>query len=176
MNAVRVIAGLAFVAAATAYFVWSEWPSTAEPRRATPAARIVDGPAPALPEAAPHEPVVRVAVTSPVPAVLDEPTLMATLRRVGPGDPKQAIHLAREGNYRFPTSPDAAERSWFVAKSLAGLGRFEEAQDETRLLMQRFPGSPWAADAERHLLVYPLGQPSREEQQEWEEEEGRAAP
>jgi hypothetical protein len=101
---------------------------------------------------------------------------MAKLRALGPGDPKLAIHLAREGNYRFPTSPDAAERAWFVAKSLAGLGRFEEARDEALVMVQRFRGTPWAADAERHLLVYPLGEPSREERQKWEKEEAEALP
>ncbi|HEX6763812.1 MAG TPA: hypothetical protein VF103_00005 [Polyangiaceae bacterium] len=118
--------------------------------------------------------VTAVTVTAPTrppatePSPLDEPALMTKLRAFGPAEQEQAIRLARQGNLRFPTSPDAAERAWYVVKSLAGLGRFHEARDEARAMVGRFRGTPWAEDVERHALVYPLDQPSREEQQEWE--------
>jgi hypothetical protein len=32
-------------------------------------------------------------------------------------------------------------------------------------MVERYPDDPRALDVKRHLLVYPLGQPSREEQQ-----------
>jgi hypothetical protein len=35
-------------------------------------------------------------------------------------------------------------------------------------MVARFRGTSWAEDVERHLLVHPLDQPSREEEQEWE--------
>ena len=100
---------------------------------------------------------------------LDEPTLMTNLRAFGHTDHERAIRLAREGNIRFPTSRDAAERGWYVVKSLNGLGRFHEARDEARTMVARFRGTPWADDVERHTLVYPLDQPSREELQELEQ-------
>ena len=32
-------------------------------------------------------------------------------------------------------------------------------------MRERFPGTSWTEDVERHTLVYPLDQPSREAQQ-----------
>jgi hypothetical protein len=90
---------------------------------------------------------------------------MAQLRALGTTAPERALELARVGNALFPNTPDAAERAWFVVRSLDSLGRFHEARDEARRMVERYPGSSWAADVERHTLVYPLDQPSREEMQ-----------
>jgi len=95
----------------------------------------------------------------------DEAGLMARLEQLGLSDPAESIRLARLGDERYPNSPLAAQRGWVVAKSLVEQKRFPEAQEEARRLVAKYPGSPWAADVERHLLVYPLGQPSREQMQ-----------
>jgi hypothetical protein len=96
---------------------------------------------------------------------LDEVTLMTQLRGLVGTHPEQALTLARRGDTLFPDSSDAAERSWSAVKSLTELRRFHEAQAEARLMLERYPGTPWTDDAERHTLIYPLDQPSREEQQ-----------
>ena len=80
---------------------------------------------------------------------------MAKLNELGASDPAQALALAREGNRRFPHSGDAAERSVTICKSLAALGRFEEARDEARRLVRNYPDTPWALDVQRHLLTQP---------------------
>ena len=79
--------------------------------------------------------------------------------------PQQSLDLAREAKRRFGRSPDAPERDWIIVKSLVNLRRFHEARDEARALVATHPGSEWAQDVRRHLLVYPLDQPSREEMQ-----------
>ena len=93
-------------------------------------------------------------VPNPSPP-LTESALMAKLHALGASDPAQALALAREGNRRFPHSGDAAERGVTICKSLAALGRFEEAQDEARRLVQAYPDTPWALDVQRHLLSQP---------------------
>ena len=122
----------------------------------TTQARLVTPPAPAAAAAAP---------------ALDERSLMAVVRGLGAEDAEHALQLAREGNARFPNSPDAAERSWTIVKALTTLQRFHEARDEAQLTVQRYPGTTWAQDVERHLLVHPLDLPSREEQQQLDREE-----
>jgi hypothetical protein len=101
---------------------------------------------------------------------LEEPALMAKLRELTARDPESALRLAREANERFPNSQDAAERAWIVVKSLDNLKRFHEGQAEARIMVERYRGTSWAADVERHTLVYPLDQPSREEMQARERE------
>lgn len=95
----------------------------------------------------------------------DEAALMAKLRHLGNEAPLESLNLAREGTSRFRDSPDAPERAWFLVRALENLGRFHEARDEAKLIVKKYPGDPWALDVKRHLLVYPLDQPSREEQQ-----------
>jgi len=98
----------------------------------------------------------------------DEPGLMTQLRQLVDNAPGRTIELAREGQKRFPGSPDAPERSWMIAKALVSLGRFEEACGEARHLMRRSPENVWAIDAMRHLLLHPLDLPSRTRQQHWD--------
>lgn len=68
--------------------------------------------------------------------------------------------------------PDAAaaERALLTVRALVEAGAFHDARDEALSLVARFPGTPWAAEVERHLLSLPLDQPSREAQQELERE------
>lgn len=107
---------------------------------------------------------VHAAVLPPVVAMPhNEATLMDALRRSFVDKPLETLEAARDLERRYPDSPNAAERSWIEIRSLVNLGRFHEARDQARVLAQRFPGSEWAVDAQRHLLVNPLDYPSREE-------------
>lgn len=94
-----------------------------------------------------------------------EAELMSELRSLGPTDPERSLDLARAGNARFPTTAAAPERARIVVKSLVGLGRFHEARDDARRMLLAYPRTPEALDVERHLLVYPLDKPSREQMQ-----------
>ncbi|HVY40317.1 MAG TPA: hypothetical protein VHM31_20395 [Polyangia bacterium] len=116
-------------------------------------------PVPPPPPAEPPRPVA--ARPAPLAPLLTEIALMARLRKLGASDPAQALALAREGNRRFPSSGDAPERGVTICKSLAALGRFEEAQDEARRLVRKYPGTPWALDVERHLLTQPGSDPGQ---------------
>lgn len=119
---------------------------------------------------APPQPSARPPIIAPMrrdePTAMPEPQLMATLREMGGTAPQRSIDLAREGQRRFPNSADAAERDFIVVQSLVNLKRFHEAQDEARAMVRKYPDNQFALDAQRHLLVYPLDQPSREEMQE----------
>lgn len=84
---------------------------------------------------------------------------MAKLRDLGSTDLELSLRLAREGNERFPNSPDALERMWFVCKSLTGLGRSEEARAEALRMVQKYPGSSLTNDVQRHVLFAPKFDP-----------------
>ena len=84
--------------------------------------------------------------TAPPP--LDESTLMVRLRSVKDGDPAAAVDLAREGNRRFPDSPDAPERSSIAVHALAGQGRASEARGEAEDMVNRYPDSAWVREVE----------------------------
>ena len=90
---------------------------------------------------------------------MDEPALMNTLRELGDSAPADTLRMARAGNARFPDSPDAAERTWYICKSLVNLENFYEAREEARLMVQKYPGTPFTDDVERHLLTNPLDLP-----------------
>lgn len=89
----------------------------------------------------------------------NEETLMTTLRTLGDSAPERSLELARAAEQRFPASPDAAERSWYVCKSLVNLERFYDAREEARRMVSEYPGTSWATDVARHLLVNPPGLP-----------------
>jgi hypothetical protein len=111
-------------------------------------------PAPSAPE--PAEPaVVELAPTQPpapaasVPAApLDEGPLMVRLRHVQDQDPALAVELGREGNLRFPDSPDAPERASILIHALARLGRASEARGEAEDMVNRYPDSDWVREIE----------------------------
>lgn len=90
---------------------------------------------------------------------------MAKLRDLADADPRRSLRLAREGNLRFPGSPDAPERSWRIVKSLVNLQRFHAARDEAQAMVEQYPRTRWTLEVQRHLLVNPLDYPSREEQE-----------
>lgn len=99
------------------------------------------------------------------PPVLDEAALMTELRSLRAVAPEQALALARRGNEAFPNGKDGAERGWIIVRCLDDLRRFHDAQAEARAMREQYPGTSWTEDVERHTLVYPLDQPSREAQQ-----------
>lgn len=80
-------------------------------------------------------------------------------------DPEHALAYARDALARDPDSSLAPRYARSLVKALTGLGRFHEARDEARRIVERYRGTPEALDVERHLLVYPLDQPSREQMQ-----------
>jgi len=89
-----------------------------------------------------------------------EATIMQRLHAIGETEPSAALGLALEGNARFPASADAPERGWIICRSLVNLRRFSEAVAEARVVVERYPDTPWALDVERHLLVNPMSDPS----------------
>jgi hypothetical protein len=89
----------------------------------------------------------------------DEVSLMAKLRDLGSSDLELSLKLAREGNERYPDSPDAVERTWFVCKSLTGLGRSEEARAEALKMVEKYPGTSFTNDVQRHVLFAPQFEP-----------------
>lgn len=161
----RIAIGAGLLVAAV--LVYRHGHRNAEP----PAAPAADDQTAEAPAQAPSEPAVptpRAPAPSPAPpprrvqaAPPTEASLMATLRELDGPEPERALALAREGNRRFPNSDDAAERGSTICKSLAALGRFDEAQDEARRMVNLYPNTSWAADVQRHLLTQPLTDPSQ---------------
>jgi hypothetical protein len=127
----------------------------------TPSTAVPLAPTPVRPS--PAE-AIRVSV-SPAPSASKEVRSMAELRELRLRDPESARQLARRYNAEAPDSADAPERAWLIVRTLDDQRRFHEARDEALAMRQRYPGSSWTNDVERHVLVYPLDQPSREEQQ-----------
>jgi hypothetical protein len=81
----------------------------------------------------------------------DEAAIMAKLHEVKLSNPPLSLRLAREGNQRFPDSPDAPERAWFEARALVDMQRFDEAQELARAMGKLYPGTHWTEDVQRHL-------------------------
>ncbi|GEM_PF-2463732 len=166
MRALTKVSTLALFAAVLAsYALWGR--SGAPPRPTARAARAA-----AAPQVERPLPVARAAPPAPADAadaaddLADEAASMARLRQLWPTDPEAALALARAVEERHPDSPAAPERTWILIRALEARGRFHEARDEARRMLAAYPASPWSADVERHVLVYPLDQPSREETQE----------
>lgn len=74
---------------------------------------------------------------------------MAELRAVKERDAKQALELAREGNRRFPNSPESAERASIAIHALNELGFRSEARGEAEEMVNRYPDGPWVREVER---------------------------
>jgi hypothetical protein len=90
----------------------------------------------------------------------DEASLMSKLHDLGETNPALSLQLAREGNQRFPGSEQAPERGWIVCKSLVNMRRFEEARDEAKVMVEKYPDTTWTTDVQKHLLVNPLTHPA----------------
>lgn len=122
----------------------------------------------------PPAPVESTRVRTPLPVVEpppapkargDEPRSISELRTLRLTDPEAARRLAERYNAEAPDSADAPERAWIIVRTLDDQRRFHEAREAARAMVERYPGTSWTNDVERHTLVYPLDQPSREEQQ-----------
>jgi hypothetical protein len=138
---------------------------TRKPEVATPAPTEVAAPPTAPAEAqTPAHDAEAVATDARPPALtakelaamVNEAALMVRLHEIAETDPPLSLRLAREGNARFPHTPDAAERAFIVVKSLVDMTRFKEAQDEARKMLKDYPNDPHTLDVERHLLSNPL--------------------
>jgi len=162
--------------AAAAVLIWRARSTIPESPRAEtqpePAPRAAPAPSPSARRPIQPAPIGDVAPRRDEPRSPSEPALMAALRDVGGTAPERSIALARDGQRRFPNSADAPERAFIIVQSLVNLRRFHEARDAAREMVRKYPDNPFALDAQRHLLVYPLDQPSREEMQQ--QTEGRA--
>jgi hypothetical protein len=86
----------------------------------------------------------RVAVES-----LEEAQLMARLRELAEHDPQRAVAVAREGNRRFPDSPQAPERTSILIHALAEEGESMKARGEAEEMVNHYPDSDWVREIER---------------------------
>jgi hypothetical protein len=90
--------------------------------------------------------------SAPVPAAsatFDEAELMRELRSARGNDAALAVELAREGNRRFPASPDAPERTSILIHALSDQGLKSEARGEAEDMVNRYPDSRWVQEIER---------------------------
>jgi len=125
--------------------------TAAEPRQLAPIASVVAAPS-VQPRAAPSA-----APSSAKP--VDEASLLAKLHDLAASDPLLSLKLAREAVERFPDSPNAPEFEWNVVKALFNMHRIEEAKDEARIMLWKYPDNYYALDVEHHLLNHPPNPP-----------------
>jgi len=107
---------------------------------------------------APTAATARPAPPRPAPeqlAKLGEAVLMARLRKVAGSDPAAAVELAREGNRRFPDSPDAPERESILIHALAALDRPSEARGRAEFMVNHYPASTWVREIEAFTGAHP---------------------
>ena len=164
MRAVVKFVVLLGVAAVLCFALWPARRPAKTERKPALVAVAETAPEREEPPAVPRPPAVVVTASLPFAPVRaaplpNEETLMTTLRTLGDSDPERSLELARAAEQRFAMSPDAAERSWYVCKSLVNLQRFYDAREEARRMVSEYPGTAWATDVARHLLVNPPGLP-----------------
>jgi hypothetical protein len=107
-----------------------------------------------------HRPVPALPATPAVPApakpedreALDDTAILARLHDLAASNPEQSLRWAREALERFPSSAKAPEFEWNVVKALFNMGRLEDARDEARVMVRKYPDSDFTGDVERHLL------------------------
>ena len=90
---------------------------------------------------------------------LDEAALLAKIDELGPSNLPLTVELARDALARFPDSPRAPEFAMNLAKALLHMGRVEEAREEARLMLKKYPQSPFTREVEHHLLTNPPNPP-----------------
>jgi hypothetical protein len=130
--------------------------------RNQPSARLASGEVPRLRSGERNAPRSEIATSGMTrqAAVEREVSTMKRLHELAESDPATALGLAVSANVQFPGSADAPERGWLICRCLVNLGRFPEAVAAARVLREQYPDTPWALDAERHLLVNPMSDPS----------------
>jgi TolA-binding protein len=88
--------------------------------------------------------------------LLDESELMERLRKAQDTDDYMlSYELAREGQRRFPDSSNAPEIAAMVVKSLARQGKISEARAEAETMVNKYAGTSWAREVERHTGAHP---------------------
>jgi hypothetical protein len=112
-------------------------------------------PLPPLPATLATAPRLRVATKPDAVKPLDEMSLMTKLHDLAASDPSLSLRVAKEALDRFPDSPNAPEFNWNLVKALYNMGRVEEAQEEARVMIAKYPGNYFAADVDHHLLNHP---------------------
>jgi hypothetical protein len=106
--------------------------------------------APLSPDRArPSSPSAASSAAAALVARLDEAHLMDRLRHTVGTDTALAIELAREGNRRFPDSPDAPERASILIHALANQGQSREARGEAEYMVNHYPDSSWVREVEQ---------------------------
>jgi hypothetical protein len=86
---------------------------------------------------------------------LDEASLLTRLHDLAASDPPLSLKLAKEAVDRFPDSPNAPEFQWNVVKALFNMGQLEEAKDEARIMLWKYPDNYYTGDVVHHLLNPP---------------------
>jgi hypothetical protein len=85
-----------------------------------------------------------------------ESELLEKLRKAQDTDAYMlSYELAREGQRRFPDSENAPEFAAMVIKSLARQGKLSEARAEAETMVNRYVGTHWAREVERHTGAHP---------------------
>ena len=126
-------------------------PIGAAPAPSEPVAKAL----PPLPAALPTGPRLRLATEPNADKPLDETSLMTKLHDLAASDPPLSLRLAREALDRFSDSPNAPEFNWNLVKALFNMGRVEEARQEARAMVSKYPGNYFAGDVDHHLLNHP---------------------
>jgi hypothetical protein len=120
------------------------------PEPTPPRPPVVDAWVPPTPHPAPKK------AATAKPKLLDESELMEKLRKAQDTDEYLLSYdLAREGLRRFPDSPDAPEMAAMVVKSIARQGKPSEARAEAEEMVNKYPGTKWAREVERHTGAHP---------------------
>jgi hypothetical protein len=132
--------------------------STAEPSPPVPKEAVRESP-PRLPTPVPIAARRPKREEPPAPERLDEPSLIARLHDLAASDPPQSLKLAREALERFRDSPHAPEFEWNVVKALANMDRYDEAEEEAHVMLEKYPDNPLSIDVEHHLLNHPPNPP-----------------
>jgi hypothetical protein len=101
-------------------------------------------------------PALKKAAT-PKRKLLTESEILEKLRKAQDTDDYMlSYELAREGHRRFPDSPNAPEFAAMVVKSLARQGKISEARAEAEVMVNKYAGTRWAREVERHTGAHPI--------------------
>jgi hypothetical protein len=129
-----------------------------EPAPRIPAPRLPPPSPPAVDASPPARPLPAAKkVGAPKPKLLTEAELLDKLRKAQDTDAYLLSYdLAREGLRRFPKSQDAPEMAAMVVKSLARQGKISEARAEAEEMVNKYAGTFWAREVERHTGAHPI--------------------
>jgi hypothetical protein len=129
-------------------------PSAPDPEPTPPRPVALDA---SVPTTAPATHTAPKKAAAAKPRLLAESELMARLRKAQDTDEYMLSYdLAREGLRRFPDSPDAPEMAAMVVKSLARQGKISEARAEAEVMVNKYVGTHWAREVERHTGAHPI--------------------